>query len=60
MTEPFSSDELAILTAVHAHPKSDLPRLVYAKYMDDHGEPDHAELIRIQCVKPCVGFHSTN
>lgn len=49
MSEPFSADELALLAAIHAEPKSDLPRLVYADWLDDRGETEHAEFIRLQC-----------
>ena len=49
MPEPFSADELALLAAIHADPRSDLPRLVYADWLDDRGEVEHAEFIRLQC-----------
>ncbi len=39
----------ALLAAVAADPDADLPRLVYADWLDDHGEPDRAEFIRLQC-----------
>jgi uncharacterized protein (TIGR02996 family) len=31
------------------HPDDDTPRLVYADWLDDHGQPARAALIRIQC-----------
>lgn len=37
----------ALLAAVCADPDDDLPRLVYADWCDDHGEPDRAVLIRL-------------
>lgn len=43
------TDESALLAAIHADPRSDLPRLVYADWLDDHGEADYAEFIRLQC-----------
>ena len=38
----------ALLAAVAAAPDDDLPRLVAADWLDDHGHPDHAEFIRAQ------------
>jgi uncharacterized protein (TIGR02996 family) len=35
--------------AILAEPDEDAHRLVYADWLDDHGEADHAELIRVQC-----------
>ncbi len=45
----LSPDEAALLKAVRADRNNDLPRLVYADYLDDHGRPERAELIRLQC-----------
>ena len=42
-------DREALLAAVVADPDADLPRLVYADWCDDHGEPERAEFIRVQC-----------
>lgn len=42
------SDEAALLRAIHAHPDDDTPRLVYADWLDDHGQPERAEFIRLQ------------
>lgn len=42
------TDELdALLAAVHDNPRDVLPRLVYADWLDDHGEHKYAELIRL-------------
>ncbi len=38
----------ALLAAVCAAPDDDLPRLVYADWLDENGDPDHAEFIRVQ------------
>jgi uncharacterized protein (TIGR02996 family) len=43
------SDEAALLAAILAHPDEDTPRLVYADWLDEHGQHDRAEFIRIQC-----------
>jgi uncharacterized protein (TIGR02996 family) len=39
----------ALLAAIRANPHADLPRLVYADWQEEHGQPEHAELIRLQC-----------
>lgn len=44
----LSPDEAALLKAVCADRDNDLPRLVYADWLDDHGRPERAEFIRLQ------------
>lgn len=44
------SDEPALLAATLAHPDEDTPRLIYADWLDENGQPDRAEFIRIQCA----------
>ena len=39
----------AFFRAIFADPGSDLPRLVFADWLDEHGESNWAELIRLQC-----------
>jgi uncharacterized protein (TIGR02996 family) len=39
----------AFLRAIIAAPDDDLPRLVYADFLDEHGDPARAEFIRVQC-----------
>lgn len=41
--------EQAFLQAIREHPEDDLPRLVFADWLDEHGQPGRAEFIRIQC-----------
>jgi uncharacterized protein (TIGR02996 family) len=43
------SDRAALLAAVVARPDDDTPRLVLADWLDDHGEADRAEFVRLQC-----------
>jgi uncharacterized protein (TIGR02996 family) len=43
-----TGDELALLKAVVSAPDDDLPRLVYADWLDEHGRPERAEFIRLQ------------
>ena len=45
----MSSDEISLLAAIDARPADDLPRLVYADWLDDHGHAVRAEFIRLQC-----------
>ncbi|VTT97259.1 Repeat-companion domain protein OS=Isosphaera pallida (strain ATCC 43644 / DSM 9630 / IS1B) GN=Isop_0537 PE=4 SV=1: LRR_6: LRR_6: LRR_6 [Gemmataceae bacterium] len=44
-----SGDEAALLAAIRATPEEDTPRLAYADWLDEHGNPDRAEFIRVQC-----------
>src|SRR5262249_9492807 len=41
--------EDGFLQAVTESPEDDTPRLVYADWLDDHGQADRAEVIRLQC-----------
>ena len=43
------SDEDALLAAINANPDDDTPRLVYADWLDENGQPEWAEFIRLQC-----------
>jgi uncharacterized protein (TIGR02996 family) len=43
------NDRAAFLAAIIVEPDDDLPRLVYADWLDEHGEPERAEFIRVQC-----------
>jgi uncharacterized protein (TIGR02996 family) len=39
----------AFLQDVLEHPEDDTPRLVYADWLEEHGLPERAEFIRVQC-----------
>jgi uncharacterized protein (TIGR02996 family) len=41
-------DESALLHAIDANPDDDTPRLVYADWLQENGDPERAEFIRIQ------------
>ena len=43
------TDRDGFLAAIIAQPDDDVPRLVYADWLDEHGDPERAELIRVQC-----------
>lgn len=43
------TDRDALLAAVTAAPNDNLPRRVYADWLEENGEADRAEFIRVQC-----------
>src|SRR5262245_2184200 len=44
----MNSDAEALWAAVLANPEDDAPRLVYADWLDEHGQPERAAFIRLQ------------
>src|SRR5207344_2104774 len=40
--------DAAFLRAILAHPDDDAPRLIYADWLDEQGDADRAEFIRLQ------------
>jgi uncharacterized protein (TIGR02996 family) len=44
------TDAAALLAAIRQLPDDDAPRLVYADWLDEHGQPEQAEFIRVQCA----------
>lgn len=62
MTTTYDSPEwAALLAGIRADPDADLPRLVAADWLDDHGKPLRAEIIRLSVAaaagdtRPAVG-----
>ncbi len=52
-------DRESFLRAIFSNPDDDLPRLVFADYLQENGDENWAELIRIQCelaAKPVIDF----
>jgi len=43
------SDYDALMATVIAYPDSDSPRLIFADWLEEHGEEERAEFIRVQC-----------
>lgn len=41
------SDRAALLAAIRQFPDEDTPRLMYADWLDEHGESEHAAFIRV-------------
>src|SRR5262245_17786546 len=39
----------AFLQAIIDDPDDDTPRLIFADWLDEHGDPERAEFIRLQC-----------
>ena len=50
------SDGDALYRSVLAAPADDAPRLVYADWLDDHGDPERAEFIRLQVASANAPF----
>ncbi len=47
---PFDSPEYsAFIEAIRQSPDCDLPRLVAADFLEERGESERAEFIRVQC-----------
>jgi uncharacterized protein (TIGR02996 family) len=46
-------NDAAFIQAIRDEPHDDVPRLVYADYLEDEGQSLRAELIRIQCELSC-------
>jgi uncharacterized protein (TIGR02996 family) len=47
----------AFLQDIAAHPDDDAPRLICADWIEEHGDPERAELIRVQCELARLGPH---
>src|SRR5262245_54908031 len=43
------TNDTALLQAIRADLDDDGPRLVYADWLEEHGDPERGELIRVQC-----------
>jgi uncharacterized protein (TIGR02996 family) len=46
--DTVSSELIALLAACRARPADDLPRLVLADWLDENGQPERAEFVRVQ------------
>jgi uncharacterized protein (TIGR02996 family) len=44
-----TDEQRALWTAIRAHSEEDTPRLVYADWLQEHGDETRAEFIRVQC-----------
>jgi uncharacterized protein (TIGR02996 family) len=50
-------DDVAFLHAIIDNPDDDLPRLVYADWLDEHGDAARAEFIRVQVELARLAWH---
>jgi uncharacterized protein (TIGR02996 family) len=50
-----SEEQCTFWAAIREAPQDDAPRLVYADWLDDHGEAARAEFIRVQCALAKLG-----
>ena len=46
----MSADERGFMAAIVANPEDDVPRLLYADWLEKHGDP-RGEFIRVQCQR---------
>jgi uncharacterized protein (TIGR02996 family) len=53
------SEQEDLYRAVLANPDDDAPRLIYADWLDEHGQPERAEFIRIQCAMERIPLGTT-
>jgi uncharacterized protein (TIGR02996 family) len=49
------SDERDLLAAIWEHPHDDTVRLAYADWLQENGQPERAEFIRVQCELAALG-----
>lgn len=42
-------DDISLVQTIFAHPDDLTPRLIYADWLEEHGEPERAEFLRLQC-----------
>jgi uncharacterized protein (TIGR02996 family) len=49
---PLTAEELGLLQAIHERPLEDVHRLLYADWLEDHGQAEYAAFIRLQCSGP--------
>jgi uncharacterized protein (TIGR02996 family) len=47
---PMHPEADALLDAIFDHPDDDTPRLVYADWLQEHGQENYAQFIRLQCA----------
>src|SRR5262245_31133795 len=53
--ESMAAADAPFLQAIADHPDDDRPRLVFADWLDEHGDADRAEYIRAQCDRARLG-----
>jgi len=58
--EILMTDEQGLLRAIREDPADLTPRLIYADWLDEHGDPARAEFIRLQCLRSQEGITAPN
>jgi uncharacterized protein (TIGR02996 family) len=53
------SIESAFIADIAANPDDDTPRLIYADWLEEHGQPQRAEFIRVEVEMGQVGPYET-
>ncbi len=51
------NDHDALLHAIAEHPEEDVPRLMYADWLEENGEPERAEFVRTQVELARLGLN---
>jgi uncharacterized protein (TIGR02996 family) len=54
------TEQLALWSAIRANPDDDTPRLVYADWLQENGEDERAEFIRVQCQLAAIDDRQEN
>ena len=49
-------ERFALLRTIEDHPDDDMPRLVFADWLQEHGEEERAEFIRVQIELARMGL----
>src|SRR5262249_23583126 len=55
MAKKRGAQEAAFLEDICAHAEDDAPRLVFADWLEENGQPHRAEFIRLQCRLATMG-----
>jgi uncharacterized protein (TIGR02996 family) len=45
--KPMTPDEIAFIASIKANPEDDMPRLVFADWLEENGQSERAEFIRV-------------
>jgi uncharacterized protein (TIGR02996 family) len=54
------TEQVALWAAIRANPDDDTPRLVYADWLQENGEEERAEFIRVQCQLAAIETQREN
>jgi len=55
------TEQVGLLAAILDDPAADAPRLIFADWLEEHGQPERAEFIRVQCeIARLTAWQETN